>query len=113
MLDPRPGLMFTVGAADPVVPDIIVTAAPRRGLGGRPQPGPLPKVLVDQTYHARIARRRARLPTGSFLADCLQSANWLTRSLDQRGPLHHQGGGRDRAAAVYASCAMAPAISSR
>jgi len=84
MLDPRPGLMFTVGAADPVVPDIIVTAAPDGGWAVDLNPATLPKVLVDQTYHARIARQAREASDREFLADCLQSANWLTRSLDQR-----------------------------
>ena len=83
-LDPRPGLLFSVGTADPVVPDIIVTAAPDGGWAVDLNPATLPKVLVDQTYHARIASQARDPSDREFLAECLQSANWLTRSLDQR-----------------------------
>lgn len=83
-LDPRPGLLFSVGTADPVVPDIIVTDAPDGGWAVDLNPATLPKVLVDQTYHARIAGQAREASDREFLAECLQSANWLTRSLDQR-----------------------------
>lgn len=83
-LDPRPGLLFSVGTADPVIPDIIVTAAPDGGWAVDLNPATLPKVLVDQTYHARIARQARDPSDREFLAECLQNANWLTRSLDQR-----------------------------
>lgn len=84
MLDPRPGQLFSGGTADPVVPDVIVTAAPDGSWSVEINPATLPRVLVDQTYHARISRQTRDPSEKEFLADCLQSANWLTRSLDQR-----------------------------
>ncbi|OYY81069.1 MAG: RNA polymerase factor sigma-54, partial [Rhizobiales bacterium 35-66-30] len=44
----------------------------------------LPRVLVNQTYHASVAKAVRSSEEKTFLADCLQSAGWLTRSLDQR-----------------------------
>jgi len=42
-------------------------------------------VLVNQTYYAHVSRIAGKSPADqAFLAECLQRANWLTRSLDQR-----------------------------
>src|SRR5690606_29230624 len=38
----------------------------------------------DNVYHARIAGHAAGASEKAFLAECLQNANWLARSLDQR-----------------------------
>ena len=47
-------------------------------------PETLPRVLVDQIYFAQVAGRTKNQAEKDFLAECLQNANWLTRSLDQR-----------------------------
>ena len=48
-------------------------------------PDTLPRVLVNQTYYRDgVARHARRGEERDFLSDCLQSANWLARSLDQR-----------------------------
>ena len=44
----------------------------------------LPRVLVNQTYYATVAKARARASDKAYFADCLQTANWLVKSLDQR-----------------------------
>src|SRR5207248_6816010 len=44
----------------------------------------LPRVLVDNVYFARISGHTKGQAEKDFLAECLQNANWLTRSLDQR-----------------------------
>ena len=44
----------------------------------------LPRVLVDQIYFAEVSGHAKNQAEKEFLAECLQSANWLTRSLDQR-----------------------------
>jgi RNA polymerase sigma-54 factor len=45
----------------------------------------LPRVLVNQRYMERVsATAQADKKTKSYLTDCLASANWLARSLDQR-----------------------------
>ena len=83
-LDPRPGSVFTGGVADPVVPDVVVRPAPDGSWAVELNPATLPKVLVDQAYYRRVARSACDGREREFLANCLQSANWLTRSLDQR-----------------------------
>jgi RNA polymerase sigma-54 factor len=41
-------------------------------------------VLVNQTYYAKVARGPKKDTDKAYLADCLQTANWLVKSLDQR-----------------------------
>jgi RNA polymerase sigma-54 factor len=43
----------------------------------------LPRVLVNQAYYAKVAAS-ASDSEKAYLGDCFQSANWLTKSLDQR-----------------------------
>ncbi len=48
-------------------------------------PDTLPRVLVNQAYYQTVSRKRPRGDEDqNFLSECLQNANWLTRSLDQR-----------------------------
>jgi RNA polymerase sigma-54 factor len=44
----------------------------------------LPKVLVSQTYHAEVSKTVKNPTEKAYLAECLQSASWLVRALDQR-----------------------------
>ncbi len=83
-LDPKPGAAFGRPVADVIVPDIIVRAAPDGSWAVELNPDALPRVLVNQTYFARIKASAKAAPDKAFVDDCLQSANWLVRSLDQR-----------------------------
>ena len=83
-LDPRPGLAFEGGIADTVVPDVVVRQAADGSWAVELNPDALPRVLVDQTYFATVSKRAASQDDRDFLAECMQNANWLTRSLDQR-----------------------------
>src|SRR4029077_12684516 len=44
----------------------------------------LPRVLVNQSYYATVSKASTRREHKSYLVDCLQTANWLVKSLDQR-----------------------------
>jgi len=81
-LDPRPARHFAAAPVETVVPDILMQ--PDRWGGWRIElnPDTLPRVLIDQSYGARI--RDGRAETASFLRQCREEAHWLTRSLDQR-----------------------------
>ena len=83
-LDPRPGLAFTGGTADTVVPDVVVRAASDGSWAIELNPDTLPRVLVNQSYFNIVSSRAANPADRDFLAECMQNANWLTRSLDQR-----------------------------
>ena len=83
-LTPRPGAAFGGEPAQPVAPDVFV----REGLGGiwhvELNSDTLPRLLVDHRYHARVSGAARSDQEKVFVADCMASANWLVKSLDQR-----------------------------
>lgn len=83
-LDPRPGAAFSGGASDAVIADVEVRAANDGSWTVELNAETLPRVLVDQIYYAQVSPHAKSQQEKDFLAECLQSANWLTRSLDQR-----------------------------
>ena len=83
-LTPKPGLAFGSMPIQPVVPDVLLRAAPDGTWLVELNADTLPRVLVNQSYYARVARTARREEDKVFLADALQTANWLTRSLEQR-----------------------------
>jgi RNA polymerase sigma-54 factor len=44
----------------------------------------LPRLLVDQRYHAEVSKAARSEQEKTFVADCMAQANWLVKSLDQR-----------------------------
>jgi len=44
----------------------------------------LPRVLVNRVYLAEVSSKTKASDDKAYLADCLQTANWLVKSLDQR-----------------------------
>ncbi|MDN2568143.1 RNA polymerase factor sigma-54 [Aquibium sp. A9E412] len=82
-LDPKPGAAFSSAPADAVVPDVLVRAAADGSWAVELNPDTLPRLVVDQVYAAAVSRGASQHDR-QFVSDCLQSANWLTRSLDQR-----------------------------
>lgn len=84
-LDPKPGAGFEASATESVVPDVVVQAAPDGGWMIELNPETLPRVLVNQDYYQHVSNTASHDDTDqAFLTECLQNANWLTRSLDQR-----------------------------
>lgn len=83
-LDPRPGLAFSGGVSDAIVADVEVRPASDGSWAVELNPDTLPRVLVDQVYFAQVSGHARSQGEKDFLSECLQSANWLTRSLDQR-----------------------------
>jgi RNA polymerase sigma-54 factor len=83
-LNPKPGLAFGSAIVQPIVPDVFVRPGPDGGWIVELNSDTLPKVLVNQTYYAEVAATARRDTEKSYLAECLQSATWLVRALDQR-----------------------------
>jgi RNA polymerase sigma-54 factor len=83
-LDPKPGRAFGSSAIQPVVPDVNVRLAPDGSWMIELNTDVLPRLLVNQTYAARISRHKGSEADRSFVSGCLQTANWLTKSLEQR-----------------------------
>jgi RNA polymerase sigma-54 factor len=83
-LEPRPGRAFGGAPVQPVVPDVFVRRGPAGAWAVELNADTLPKVLINQTYYAEVARTARKEADKSYLAECLQSATWLVRALDQR-----------------------------
>jgi RNA polymerase sigma-54 factor len=81
--DPKPGLKFGGEPAMPVSPDVFV-ARTRAGWQIELNSATLPRVLVDRRYHAELSAGAANRQSKAWVADCLASANWLVKALDQR-----------------------------
>ncbi len=83
-LDPKPGRAFGGTALQPVVADVTVYPLPDSSWHVELNGEVLPRLLVNQVYATRVTRAKANDVDKSFLSNCLQSANWLTKSLEQR-----------------------------
>ena len=83
-LDPKPGRAFGSSAVEVLVPDVFVRAAPDGSWLVELNSEALPRVLVNQSYYARVSRTARAEGDRAFLSEALQNANWLTRSLEQR-----------------------------
>ncbi len=82
-LDPKPAATFEATPAQPVIPDVLMRAAPDGAWLLELNPDTLPRVLVNQRYAMRVGPRLGR-EDRAFLAEHLASANWLVKSLQQR-----------------------------
>ncbi len=83
-LDPKPGRAFGGAPLQTIVPDVYVRAAPDGSWAVELNTDVLPRVLINQSYHARVVRKPVSDADKSFVANCMQTANWLTKSLEQR-----------------------------
>ncbi len=83
-LNPKPGAAFGGGPVQIVVPDVTVRAGPDGNWLVELNSETLPRLLVNQTYYATVSRARNSEADRAFLSDCMQTANWLVKSLDQR-----------------------------
>ncbi len=83
-LDPKPGLKYGSSPVQPVVPDVLVRPANDGGWIVELNNETLPRVLVDRTYYARVSNSVSKGDEKEYIQDCLQTANWLVKSLDQR-----------------------------
>ncbi|WP_075997762.1 RNA polymerase factor sigma-54 [Salaquimonas pukyongi] len=83
-LDPRPARAFDTAPVLNIVPDVTVQEKPDGSFAIELNPDAMPRVLVNQTYSAIVSRDDQGKEEKAFLTDCLQNANWLVRSLEQR-----------------------------
>jgi RNA polymerase sigma-54 factor len=83
-LNPKPGLAFGATTVQPIVPDVFVRAAPDGSWQVELNSDTLPKVLINQRYYAQVSTTTRNVGDKSYIADCLQTATWLVRALDQR-----------------------------
>jgi RNA polymerase sigma-54 factor len=83
-LNPKPGLKFGTVEVQAVVPDVIVRPASDGSWIIELNNDTLPRVLVNRPYYTKVSRTTRTDKEKGFLLDCLQTANWLVKSLDQR-----------------------------
>jgi RNA polymerase sigma-54 factor len=83
-LNPKPGLAFGSAVVQPIVPDVFVRVSPEGGWLIELNSDTLPKVLVNQSYYAEVSKTAKNDGEKSYLTECLQTATWLMRALDQR-----------------------------
>jgi RNA polymerase sigma-54 factor len=83
-LYPKPGLAFGSTLVQPIVPDVFVRQASDGGWQVELNSDTLPKVLINQRYFSQVSKTTQSNTDKSYLADCLQTATWLVRALDQR-----------------------------
>lgn len=83
-LEPRPARAFASEEAFTVIPDVLVFAGPDQSWRVELNTATLPKVLVDRSYHAQIARQGVDRQSREYLSERLQAATWLAKALDQR-----------------------------
>jgi RNA polymerase sigma-54 factor len=83
-LNPKPGLKFGSVQMQPVVPDVSVRQAADGSWLIELNSDTLPRVLVNRSYFARVSTTASADKDKGYLLECLQTANWLVKSLDQR-----------------------------
>jgi RNA polymerase sigma-54 factor len=83
-LNPKPGLKFGSVQIQPVLPDVIVRPARDGSWVVELNNDTLPRVLVNRSYYATVAKTTRSEQDKGYLVECLQNANWLAKSLDQR-----------------------------
>ena len=81
--DPKPGLRYGGERMQAVTPDLFV-ARTAAGWAIELNAATLPRVLVNRTYYVELAAGRQDKESRAWLSDCLASANWLVKALDQR-----------------------------
>jgi len=80
--DPKPGLRYQSDDTRSVVPDIFIERR-KTGWSVELNAATLPRVLINRRYYAELARGAAA-KSKAWLSECLASANWLVKALDQR-----------------------------
>ena len=84
-LNPKPGLQFGSVQIQPVLPDVHGAPGARRQLARRAQQRhAAARAGQPQLLHDRRPAAPAPTKDNGYLLECLQSANWLVKSLDQR-----------------------------
>ena len=84
-LDPKPGATWDATPPAPVVPDVLMRPSPGEDGGWLLELNPetMPRVLVNRGFSAQVMTRVSK-EDKNFIAEKLQTATWLVKSLQQR-----------------------------
>jgi len=83
-LNPKPALAFDLEIPQPVTPDVIMRPQSDGSWIVELNQETLPRVLINSQYYARLKRSTRNKDDRQYISECLQSANWLVKSLHQR-----------------------------
>jgi len=81
--DPKPGCQFSGSASEDVTPDVFVRAT-RGGFAVELNQATLPRLLVNRRYYQELKSGPQDKQSRAWLSECLASASWLVKALDQR-----------------------------
>ena len=81
--DPKPGCQFSSKGVESVAPDVFVRQT-RGGFAVELNQATLPRLLVNRRYYQELKTGPQDKRSRAWLSECLASANWLVKALDQR-----------------------------
>ena len=81
--DPKPGCRFSDKGIESVTPDVFVRRT-RVGYAVELNQATLPRLLVNRRYYQELKAGPQDKASRAWLSECLASANWLLKALDQR-----------------------------
>src|SRR5437868_7262144 len=81
--DPKPGCQFSANATQDVSPDVFVRQT-RTGYSVELNQATLPRLLVNRRYYQELKSGPQDKSSRAWLSECLASAGWLVKALDQR-----------------------------
>ena len=81
--DPKPGSRFASEASTEVSPDVFVRRT-RTGFAVELNGAALPRLLINRRYYQELKHGPQDKNSKAWLSECLATANWLVRALDQR-----------------------------
>ena len=81
--DPKPGCQFSGLAAEDATPDVFVRKT-RGGYSVELNQATLPRLLVNRRYYQELRSGPQDKTSRAWLSECLASASWLVKALDQR-----------------------------
>lgn len=82
-LDPKPGAAQDMRPMTPLIPDVLMRAGVEGDYQLELNPETMPRLLIRRGFHGRMSVGASR-ETKQFLAERIQSANWLVRALESR-----------------------------
>jgi len=81
--DPKPGCQFSASSSEEVAPDVFVRKT-RGGYVVELNQATLPRLLVNRRYYQELKSGPQDKASRAWLSECLASAGWLVKALDQR-----------------------------
>ena len=81
--DPKPGCQLSQKGIESVTPDVFIRRT-RGGYAVELNQATLPRLLVNRRYYQELRTGPQDRKSRAWLTECLASANWLVKALDQR-----------------------------